>query len=98
PIPRLNEVITITLWSVILTSSWLGSHGFCDLTHCQTVPNRKKIQYLVGARLLEKLQTPLISLHGVASPSCRSIAFEANLIGHCYVKLEDSRVLSQIEL
>ena len=62
------------------------------------MPNRKKIQYLVGARLLEKLQTPLISLHGVASPSCRSIAFEANLIGHCYVKLEDSRVLSQIEL
>ena len=76
----------------------LGSHGFCDLTHCQTIPNRKRIKYLVGARLLEKTQTPLISTHGIASPGCRSIAFEANLIGHCYVKLEAPRVLTQVEL
>jgi hypothetical protein len=76
----------------------LGSHGFCNLAHCLTVPNGKTVKYLVGARLLEKLQPPLTTPHGIASPSCRSIAFEANLIGHCYVKLEKFRVLTQIEL
>jgi hypothetical protein len=76
----------------------LGSLGFCDLTHCQTVPKGKTVSYLVGARLLEKLQPPLITPRGVASLSCRSIEFEANLVGHCYVKLEKFRVLTQTEL
>jgi hypothetical protein len=78
------------------TKLTLANVGYCDLTLCQTTKNRASIKYLVGARLLEK-QAPLMSARGIASQSVRSIAFEATLVGHCYVRLENPRKLTQGE-
>jgi hypothetical protein len=75
----------------------LGRLGYCDLTQCRTAKNRKSIQYIVGARLLEK-PLPLMSARGTSSQTVRSIAFEASLKGHCYVKLKNDRMLTQSEL
>ena len=74
----------------------LGSLGYCDLTQCRTTKNQKPIKYIIGARLLEK-HLPLISGRGT-SPTVRSIAFTANLITHCYVKLKNPRELTPTEL
>jgi hypothetical protein len=41
---------------------------------------------------------PLISPHGSPSKSVYRIAFETTLSGHCYVQLENSRVLTDAEL
>jgi hypothetical protein len=73
----------------------LGHNGFCDLSQCKTGKNLV-VDYLQGAALLFK-PPPLIAPSGTRSRSCRSIAFEAGLFGHCYVKLEDPRVLTQSE-
>ena len=76
----------------------LGGLGYCDLAQCVTAKNGKHITYLVGARLLSKSQPPLIASRGVPSQGVRSVAFQASLIGHCYVKLKEPRVLTQPEL
>jgi hypothetical protein len=73
----------------------LGQNGFCHLSHCKTTKNLV-VDYLQGAALLFK-PPPLTSPSGTRSRSCRSIAFEAGLFGHCYVKLENHRVLTQSE-
>ena len=75
----------------------LGNLGYCDLTQCLTAKNQKPINYVVGARLLEK-QLPLMSGQGISSLSVRKIAFEATLVGHCYVKLENPRALTATQL
>ncbi len=41
---------------------------------------------------------PIISPHASSSQTDYSIAFEANLEGHCYVLLENSKVLTPAEL
>ncbi len=73
----------------------LSHNGFCNLSQCTTAKNRV-VEYLQGAALLFK-PPPLTLPSGTRSRSCRSIAFEAGLFGHCYVKLEDPRVLTQSE-
>jgi hypothetical protein len=75
----------------------LGTVGFCELSQCRTVKYRQRIHALRGAQLLRKLE-PIISPHGSPSQTVCSIAFEANLVGHCYVLLENSRVLTPTEL
>jgi hypothetical protein len=74
----------------------LGHLGFCDLQQCRTTKNQKTIKYIVGARLLEK-PLPLMSARGSRSQIVRSVAFQANLVGHCYVKLRNPRVLTQAQ-
>jgi hypothetical protein len=74
----------------------LGSVGLCDLAQCRTVRSGEQVGYLRASHLLAK-HPPLISPHGSPSQSGYSIAFEATLVGHCYVKLENSRVLTQAE-
>jgi hypothetical protein len=64
----------------------LGNLGNCDLTGCLTFKNKLKIKYIIGARLLVK-QHPLITPKGTPSALVRRVAFEASLVGHCYVNL-----------
>jgi hypothetical protein len=71
--------------------------GNCDLTGCLTFKNKLKIKYIIGARLLVK-QHPLITPKGTPSALVRRVAFEASLVGHCYVKLKKPRLLNQREL
>jgi hypothetical protein len=76
----------------------LGNLGYCDLvTRCLTFKNKLKIKFIIGARLLVK-QHPLITPKGTPSATVRRVAFEASLVGHCYVKLKKPRLLSQREL
>ena len=76
----------------------LGTLGFCDLAQCHAIRGGKhRVDTLRGAQLLVK-PAPLISPHGSPSQSVYRIAFEATLSGHCYVHLENSRVLTDAEL
>jgi hypothetical protein len=75
----------------------LGSAGFCDLAQCRTLRSGEQVGHLRASHLLAK-HPPLISPHGSPSQTVYSIAFEATLVGRCYVKLENSRVLTKAEL
>jgi hypothetical protein len=74
----------------------LGNVGICDLAQCRRVRSRDKVADLRGAQLLTKPE-PLISHHGSPSQSVHRIAFEATLFGHCYVQLENFRILADAE-
>jgi hypothetical protein len=76
----------------------LGTVGFCELAQCRTVRGaRHQVDALRGAQFLFKRE-PLTSPHRSPSKSVYRIAFEATLAGHCYVQLENSRVLTPAEL
>jgi hypothetical protein len=79
------------------TKLTLGAIGFCNLAECYSLRTAGRVNALRGAQALRKAE-PLISRHGRASESVYSIAFEATVVGHSYVMLENFRVLTQAEL
>ena len=74
-----------------------GTIGFCDLAQCISLKAAERVHHLRKARILRKSE-PLLLRNGPTSQSVYSIAFEATLVGHCFVLLENFRVLTKIEL
>jgi len=75
----------------------VGPIGFCDLAQCRSLKGAQRLPRLRKAHVLRK-DDPLVSRRGPSSESVYSIAFKATLVGHCFVLLENFRVLTQAEL
>ena len=71
--------------------------GFCDLAQCRSAKGGDRVPHLRKAHVLRK-DEPLISHRGPSSQNVYSIAFKATLVGHCFVLLENFRVLTKVEL
>jgi hypothetical protein len=71
--------------------------GFCDLAQCWSLKGSQRVPHVRKAHVLRK-DEPLLSRRGPSSQSVYSIAFKAALVGHCFVLLENFRVLDQGEL
>ena len=74
-----------------------GTIGFCDLAQCLSLKGAQRVPHLRKAHVLRK-DEPLLSSKGSSSQSVYSIAFKATLVGHCFVLLENFRLLDQSEL
>jgi hypothetical protein len=74
-----------------------GTYGFCDLAQCWSLKRSQRVPRLLKAHVLRKAE-PLLSRKGTSSQSVYSIAFKAALVGHCFVLLENVRVLTKVEL
>ena len=74
-----------------------GTIGFCDLAQCWSLKGSQRVPHLRKAHVLRK-DEPLLSRKGPSSQSVYSIAFKATLVGHCFVLLENFRVLTKVEL
>ncbi len=75
----------------------LRAVGFCDLAQCRSLKSAGRVKSLRGTHVLRKGE-PLISRQGTNSESVYSVVLRATLVGHSYVLLENSRVLTQDEL